>query len=215
MSSGSSGATSTGPVGRSAAGRLFRIFRLRPLRAHPGFGSSLARCSRFRVPICQLACAAMHRRSGSSRRRFVRRLAFASSIAVSSLRLLTASSATADWFDRRSSSRTARLAIGNFSRLPINNPTHDAFKQSTIHIRSHSHKQQRRQKEDHQDDHDRRAKQFAPRRPRNLVHLSFDGNQKIGKVGICTTRKLAHKPNRQHRQRHSTIVQRVGSPRSL
>ena len=45
-------------------------------------------------------------------------------------------------------------------------------------------------------DHDHRgAKQFAPRRPRNLVHLSFDRNQKIRKRRHLHHAKAGPQPN--------------------
>ena len=93
-----------------------------------------------------------------------------SSIAVSSLRLLTASSATKDGSSSviASCTRCGGTYSRSSTKQPANNAVEEPEHPGQYRVIS---KQHRRQKEDDQDDHQRRAKQFAPRRPRNLVHL--------------------------------------------
>ena len=85
-------------------------------------------------------------------------------------------------------------------RLPTRHPSRNPSS-----TKSYAYKQNRRQEEDHQDHDHRGAKQFAPRRPRNLVHLSFDRNQKIGKRRHLHDPKARPQPDSQHHQRNEVL----------
>ena len=116
---------------------------------------------------------------------------------VSSLRLLTASSATRI-VHRRSSQLAPELAASVTQppdQTSLTARRRSALQQSHARTSRNANNNAARKKID-QNHHQRAAKQFAPRRPRNLVHLCFDGDQKIGK------RRHVHQPKRQpHAQR--------------
>ena len=97
-------------------------------------------------------------------------------------------------------------------------PTHNIIEQSKNHRQHHVVRKQqspstRRSTSDH---HHRRAKQFAARRPRNLVHLRFDGDQKIGETRHLDHAKADPQADRQQqRQRHDQQSHRPADRRRL